>query len=66
MLAETSPESNYTVVNKKRFVKDFIHVLQNMKPFSNAEGINQVEEMFDNAIDETYIESDSIEDKDDL
>lgn len=48
-IAENDPNYIYKVIDKLKFAKEFCFELQNSNARSNQEGVNAVEELFQNA-----------------
>lgn len=56
-IAESNSESNYKIVDKRKFIEDFAETLANYQG-SNAKekGMTEIQILFDLMIDETYVD----------
>ncbi len=53
-IVETDPTFAYKVHDKKQFAKEMVFELEESRSYSNNDGINAVEELFQNAYEKVY------------
>lgn len=57
-VVENDPEYSYKVINKERFAKEICFELENSRSFRNQDGMNAMEEMFQNAYEKVAEQGD--------